>query len=261
VDIRAMFIPEEGQVFVCADLAQIEPRCVAVLMRDEAVLTRMREGQSPYEAYARAYLRWEGGKLKDENPRLYALAKVCVLSLAYGTGAVRFREAAAAQGIELSAQEAQRAVDEYRQANHRIVAQWRSLENRFRAHAGKSDPFEIPLRSGRSLRYFDVCYRAEDQSYVARTEIGGNFQRFWGSKLFENAIQATARDVFMGMMLQAEREGLRTILHVHDELLVECPAEEAEQVRETLTHIMTTPPDWLPDIPLAAESEILNHFA
>jgi hypothetical protein len=70
-----MLIPREGCVFVICDLSQIEPRCLAYLSGNWALLERIAGGESIYEAHARATMRWTGGPLKKENPDLYALAK------------------------------------------------------------------------------------------------------------------------------------------------------------------------------------------
>ena len=50
---------------------------------------------------------WTGGKLKEEDPGLYALAKARVLGLGFGCGKVRFRDLAKSMvGIELTPEEA-----------------------------------------------------------------------------------------------------------------------------------------------------------
>jgi hypothetical protein len=260
VDIRSMLIPEEGYGFLQVDLAQIEPRVDATVMKDEPILNQVNEGVSLYEAYARSYLGWKGGKLKVEDPRLYALAKICMLSLSYGTGHVRYREACQEMGIDMTEVEARKAVEEYRGSQRKIVAQWRSLERRFKAHAGKAEPFTIDLPSGRKLRYHNCAYRPSDYSWVAQPVMGKPHRKFWGSKLFENAIQATARDVFMQQMLELEQQGLRTLFHVHDEVILEVPKEEIAEATELVERVMTTPPDWLPDLPLECEIKITNCF-
>jgi len=260
VGIRSMLIPDEGHVFLQVDLAQIEPRVVATLMQDESILQQVRQGVSLYEAYARSYLGWAGGKLKQEDPRLYALAKICMLSLSYGTSHVRYREACLEAGIELTESEARRAVEEYRRNQKKITAQWRSLEARFKSHAGRAEPFVVDLPSGRKLRYHNCAYRPSDYSWVAQPVQGKAHRKFWGSKLFENAIQATARDVFMQQMLELERQGLRTLFHVHDEVILEVPLTEVAAATEIVQRVMTTPPDWLPDLPLECEIKITTCF-
>lgn len=42
------------------------------------------------------------------------------------------------------------------------------------------------------------------------------------------------------------------VLHIHDEIIAECPADQ-EGSLELMTKIMTTVPDWAPGLPLATE--------
>ena len=76
VNIRNMFSAPEGKTFVVADLSQIEPRLTAFIAGDTEFLDLIKKGMSPYEAHARQTMGWTGGKLKDEDPELYLLAKV-----------------------------------------------------------------------------------------------------------------------------------------------------------------------------------------
>lgn len=76
----------------------------------------------------------------------------------------------------------------------------------------------------------------------------------------ENLSQGLARDIFSDMLLRLEDEGIRIIFHVHDEVIIECPCDRAEETLEKTISIMSTPPTWIPDIPLAAEGQILTHY-
>lgn len=75
-----------------------------------------------------------------------------------------------------------------------------------------------------------------------------------------NCAQALARDIFADMLLRIEEAGWKIILHVHDEVVVEVPTEQAEEAAASITAIMSTPPSWIPDIPLATEAEIIDKY-
>lgn len=91
VDVRGAIRTGPGRKLIIADLGQIEPRCLAWILRDKAALDRMASGMSPYEVHARDTMGYtEPGKLKDVNPMQYALAKARVLALGYGAGAPKF---------------------------------------------------------------------------------------------------------------------------------------------------------------------------
>ena len=74
LDIRSLFIPRPGKRMMAPDLSQIEPRVLAWLVKDTAMLESMAAGNSPYQAHAVATMGWKDGDLKKENKDLYALA-------------------------------------------------------------------------------------------------------------------------------------------------------------------------------------------
>ena len=49
-------------------------------------------------------------------------------------------------------------------------------------------------------------------------------------------------------------------MHVHDEMVVEVEADKAQDTLDDMIKIMSTPPPWIPDIPLAAEGSILTRY-
>lgn len=98
VNIRNLIVPKEGHSFVICDLSQIEPRCLAYLCGDTAFLEQVGKGVSPYEVHARLSMGFTGESLKKENPDLYLLAKVRVLSLGYGASFQSFMKSASAYG-------------------------------------------------------------------------------------------------------------------------------------------------------------------
>jgi DNA polymerase len=97
---------------------------------------------------------------------------------------------------------------------------------------------------------------------------GGNFQylckmvrngqrrdmALWGGIGAENLAQGLARDIFSDMMLRVDAAGYEIILHVHDEMICLVPDEKVDQALAEITTIMSTPPEWIPDIPVAAEA-------
>jgi len=62
------------------------------------------------------------------------------------------------------------------------------------------------------------------------------------------------------MMLEIEKAGIPVILHVHDEVVTECAEDEAEDVLATMNRIMSTAPEWCPDLPLDSEGYISQHY-
>lgn len=253
VDLRALIRPAPGNRFVISDLSQIEPRVLAVLCGDQDLLDKVREGHGLYEAHARATMMWDGGPLKEEQPRLYALAKARVLGLSYGAGPETFQRVAKIMaGLTLDEIDAKTTVDEFRQTNPRIVDLWDRMGRALRRCEGKI--WSIQTKAGRTLRYFDP------QDGQARAFKGANLVKFHGAKLVENLVQATARDVLADMILRIEAAGVPVVLHVHDEIIAEVSIDTAEEALATIRREMSTPPAWMPDLPVACEARIAEVY-
>lgn len=112
----------------------------------------------------------------------------------------------------------------------------------------------VGLPSGRA-----VCYPAvEITEEGAITYMGVNqYSRRWsrlktyGGKIFENVVQATARDVMANGLPLIEAAGYEIVLTVHDEVLSEAP--ELPDFNPThLASLLAATPPWAPDMPLAA---------
>ena len=84
--------------------------------------------------------------------------------------------------------------------------------------------------------------------------------KLWGGVVAENLSQGLARDIFSDMIVRLEEDGINLIFHVHDEVVIECDENEAESILERTIEIMSTPPTWIPDIPLAAEGQMLTRY-
>ena len=90
--------------------------------------------------------------------------------------------------------------------------------------------------------------------------------RAFGERVARNMpIQGTAADIIKLAMVNVDRalreEGLsaRLILQVHDELIAECPEEEAERVKELLEREMESAARL--SIPLTAEAHSARSWA
>jgi DNA polymerase len=75
----------------------------------------------------------------------------------------------------------------------------------------------------------------------------------YGGKIAENVVQAICRDLLATALVHAERAGLPVVLHVHDELVAEVPAEAAADRLNDLASIMVTVPGWAGGFPIACE--------
>ena len=72
--------------------------------------------------------------------------------------------------------------------------------------------------------------------------------------MLENICQAVCRDVFVEAMPRLEAAGNALVMHTHDEFICETP-EEIGSLDEFL-RLITQPPAWAPDLPVAAKARI-----
>lgn len=256
VDLRKMIVPRPGHTFIISDLGQIEQRVLSWLAGDNAMMEQLEKGFSMYEAHARATMGYsEPEPLKQANPDLYRLAKARVLGLGYGAGASVFVQIAKSlAGLEVTPQQAQRVVNEFRAANRLITGLWTKLEMALSASVGKN--FILPLPSGRNLYYRNVGRTPKGLSAVVQDKRITLF----GGKLAENLASATARDVLGEILLNLDAAGYRVVMHIHDEVVVEVPITDVDTALKDVHRIMTTTPEWLEGLPLAAETIISPHY-
>jgi DNA polymerase len=73
----------------------------------------------------------------------------------------------------------------------------------------------------------------------------------YSGKLFENVVQATAHDILRAAILRLDAHGYPTVLHVHDEIVVEVP--EGFGSVEEMERLMSERPEWAADWPIAVD--------
>jgi hypothetical protein len=262
VDIRSMIEAPEGKALVVCDLSQIEARCILYLAKDQATLEVLRTGVDVYEAHARATMGYKDPRpLKDVDKGMRQLAKARVLGLGFGCGSRKFRLVAKMMaGLNISEDEAERIVTDYRNSNPAIVRLWLKCEKKLRDSEGTHLQIELPNK--RLLVYRDVKGGFDSSGSIPRN---GKMMRckLYGGLLTENATQAFARDVFMDRVLALHDKGYEVIMRVHDEAvcLVEADAASAEEARRDIETIMSTPPEWCNALPMGAEAAIMKQYA
>lgn len=264
VDLRAMIKAPEGRTFIIADLSAIEPRVLAWLVQDHETMRLLAAGMDVYEAHARAtmnYVDWR--PLKEVDSELRKLAKARVLGLGYGCGADKFQLVAKMlAGLEISAADSATTVAKFRASNRKIVDLWGHFDAQLRktALSDSETDFCAELPSGRVLRYRAVSPNSRGCS--ALLPRNGQLMRLgvYGGLITENCTQAVARDVFMEQCLTLHKMGLSPCLRIHDEVVIEVDEKTARQSLETVLKVMSTPPEWMPGLPLAADGQISNVY-
>lgn len=91
----------------------------------------------------------------------------------------------------------------------------------------------------------------------------GRFEmrRTWGGTIFENLIQALARDLLVDFLMRCETDMDQTlVMHVHDEGVSEVDDELADIIKQWNEELASKPAHWCPDLPLGAEAWVGKEY-
>ncbi|MBR2832283.1 MAG: DNA polymerase I [Oscillospiraceae bacterium] len=231
-EIRKMFTAEEGKVLVDADYSQIELRLLAHISGDETMRSAFLSGEDIHAVTASQVF---GVPLEEVTGVQRSRAKAVNFGIVYGISAFSL-----SQDIGVSVAEAKRYMDSYLEKYAGIRRYMAEIVERARTDGYVTTQF------GR-------------RRYLPELRSSNRNVRQFGERVALNApIQGTAADIMKLAMVHAaeriEREGLasRIILQVHDELIAECPEEEADQVARILTEEMEHAADLT--VPLTVEA-------
>lgn len=270
--IRTAFIASPGHILHVCDFSAIEARVIAWIAGENWVLDIFRQGGDIYCATASQMFGVPVEK-HGKNSHLRQKGKISVLALGYG-GGIAALEAMGGSKLGLTEYEERETVKLWREANPRIVRFWSIIEKAAitAIKTGKTVTINrginvgyrwgmllITLPSGRTICYprarismeYDDGWRGDHEviEYEGLNQTTKKWEtvRTYGGKLTENIVQATARDILGVVMLRARRENLPVVFHVHDEIIVDSPADRPLSDVEAL---FSEPIDWCRDLPL-----------
>lgn len=165
-------------------------------------------------------------------------------------------------------------IDAWREANPNIVKLWNDVEKAAIAAVKNKRTVSIQygikfsfadgclfinLPSGRKLTYFKAALEPDDYGrdkltyYGTDEKKGFSKLRTYGGKLVENLIQAIARDCLAESIVRLKEAGYRTVMHVHDEVILDTPIDPKYSMEEVMD-IMGQPIDWAPGLLLTADA-------
>jgi len=84
--------------------------------------------------------------------------------------------------------------------------------------------------------------------------------RLWGGTLTENVTQRMARDVLADSILRLDAAGFRVVFHAHDEVILALPEAGAKAAFDEAASLMSTAPEWCPDLPVAVDGALSPHY-
>ncbi len=217
--VRQGFIAASGYRLLSVDYSQIELRIVAHIADDQAMLAAFQAGQDIHTATAAAIIGIPLGSVNQDQRRH---AKAINFGLIYGMSAYGLTRTS-----DLTLAEAEDFVESYFQQFPGVKRYLDSV----RRQAVEQEYVETLL--GRR-RYFPGLNRQSNRNIRNREE----------REAINAPIQGTAADIMKIAMLQVPRAlidaGLsgRMLLQVHDELVLECPAEEVNATALLVQEVM-----------------------
>ena len=216
--IREAFIAPPGSIIVSADYSQVELRIMAHLSQDKGLLHAFATGQDVHRHTAAEVFGIDSASVSSEQRRY---AKVINFGLIYGMSAFGL---AAQLGIERG------AANQY-------------MERYFLRYPGVKQYMERTRESARNLGYVETV--SGRRLHLNEIKSGNPARRQASERAAINApMQGTAADLIKLAMIAVQKWigdtnlASRLIMQVHDELVLEVPQGELEQVRRELPGLM-----------------------
>ena len=217
-ELRKMFVAGPGHVLVDADYSQIELRLLAHIAGDEHMIAAFRSGEDIHTVTASQVFGVPAELVTHEMRRR---AKAVNFGIVYGIS-----DFSLSQDIGVTRREAKEYMERY-----------------FETYSGVRAYMTQVVEDAREKGYVSTIMGR--RRWLPELKSSNFNTRSFGERVALNApIQGTAADLIKKAMIRVDArlraEGLeaRLVLQVHDELIVECPEEEADRVCALLTEEM-----------------------
>ena len=231
-ELRKMFVAEEGNVLVDADYSQIELRLLAHIANDPVMRSAFERGDDIHAVTASQVF---GVPLDEVTSVQRRRAKAVNFGIVYGISAFSL-----ANDIGVMPGEAKEYIDNY-------------LDK----YSGVRNYMSDIVESAKKLGYVSTLFGR--RRYLPELKSSNFNMRSFGERVALNMpIQGAAADIMKIAMIRVsdrlDKMEAKLILQVHDELIVECPAREAEDVSRILREEMESAAEL--SVPLVAETRI-----
>ena len=215
---RSVFIPKEGCVFLDADYSQIELRILAALSKDERLIEAYRMDRDIHKVTASQVFHVPLDEVTDELRRN---AKAVNFGIVYGISAFGLSE-----GLSIGRADAKEYIERY-----------------FTTYPKVKEYLDSEIAFARENGYVKTVFGRRRP--IPEIHASNFMRRSFSERVAMNSpIQGTAADMMKIAMNsvyeELKRKELKSgiVLQVHDELLLEVPKEELDEVREILVSSM-----------------------
>ena len=230
-EIRRAFVAGEGNILLDADYSQIELRVLAHMSGDEAMCDAFNKGQ---DIHTRTAAEIHGVSMDEVTPDMRRSAKAVNFGIVYGISGFGL-----ARNAHISRKEADYFIQMY-----------------FERYPGVRAFMDDCVTKGRMTGYAETLFGRRRELFEL-SSANRNVRSFGERAAMNTPVQGTAADIIKLAMVRVSeklRQGgyqSRLILQVHDELVVECPLKEADEValllQQTMESVITL------KVPLVAE--------
>ena len=237
--VRKVFKPEEGKVYIDADYSQIELRVLAHISEDKHMIEAFKNDEDIHKQAASKVFKISIDEVTKEQR---SNAKAVNFGIVYGIS-----DFGLAEQLGISRKIAKQYIDEY-------------LEE----YAGIKEFMENIIEKAKEKGYVETLFHR--RRYVPELNSKNYMVRQFGNRVAMNTpIQGTAADIMKIAMINVNKElnrrGLQSkiILQVHDEMMIEAPESEKEEIKDIMEKEMESAIQL--NIPLVAEiSEAKNWY-
>ncbi len=237
-EIRKVFVPKEGHVFIDADYSQIELRLLAHLSEDESFVKAFREELDVHRMTASQVFHVPFEEVTDDLRRN---AKAVNFGIVYGISAFGL-----SQDLNISVPEASEYIDQY-----------------FSKYPKVKEFLDKAIDQAKEHGYVTTMY--DRIRPIPELQSSNFMQRSFGERVAMNTpIQGSAADVIKIAMINVEKRLIKEnlsstlILQVHDELVIEAPLDEKDYVQELLIEEMQNAVAI--SVPLTVDAHIGNNW-
>ncbi len=280
--IRTAFIAPEGKKFVVSDFSAIEARVIAWLAGEAWRMEVFSSHGKIYEASAAKMLN---KSIDDVTKEERSKGKIAELALGYqgGSGALL---AMGAINMGLAEEELDGIVQAWRASNPKIVGLWKEVQEAaikaiegkgkqaiknglVTIHRDQDGSMVMTLPSKRQLFYRDVGigvnqFGSKSITYYGMNQTSKKWSKLetYGGKLVENIVQAIARDCLGEALLDIRFFHPETpiVAHIHDEVVIEAPADTAEEQLNQINKILGTPIWWAKGLYLQGTGFVSKYY-
>ena len=236
--VRKVFKPQEGCVYIDADYSQIELRVLASISEDSHKIEAFKEGQDIHKQAASKVFKTPIDEVTKEQR---SNAKAVNFGIVYGISDFGLGEQ-----LGIGRKQAKKYIDEY-----------------LTQYSGINQFMDNIKEEAKEKGYVKTLFNR--RRYIPELKSNNYMVRQFGARAAMNTpIQGTAADIMKIAMLKVfkeiEKRGLKSkiVLQVHDEMMLEVPIGEQQEIQEIMKNCMESAADL--KVPLVAEISEANNW-